>query len=209
MRVIKEHDERRKEIIQAASTLFAQKGYEKCSVADILKAVGIAKGTFYYYFKSKEEVLDAAVEEISKQVSLEVQRIAAQKEISVIDRFIQVLLATKISDPTQEVLIEEMHKTNNALLHQKTLVSIMRMLTPILSEMIEEGNEAEIFRCPYPEQSVQILLSAALTLLDDGIFQMDPSQKKKIFEGLIFALEKMLGVKRKTFEERMWGQWRL
>jgi AcrR family transcriptional regulator len=41
--------------------LFFTKGYAKTTVNDVLQEIGIAKGTFYYYFKSKEEVMDAVV----------------------------------------------------------------------------------------------------------------------------------------------------
>ena len=45
-----------------AESLFEVKGYNKTTVNDILREVNIAKGTFYYYFKSKEEVLDAVID---------------------------------------------------------------------------------------------------------------------------------------------------
>ncbi|MDF2532153.1 MAG: TetR family transcriptional regulator [Clostridia bacterium] len=61
MRITKEYDERRNEILDTAEKLFHAKGYEKCTVNDILKEISIAKGTFYHYFRSKEEVLDAIV----------------------------------------------------------------------------------------------------------------------------------------------------
>ena len=51
MRIIKKPAERKAEILDAAEALFATKGYVKTSVADILDAVGIAKGTFYYHLK--------------------------------------------------------------------------------------------------------------------------------------------------------------
>lgn len=208
MRIVKGHDERRNEIIRTAAVLFSQKGYDKCSVNDILNVIGIAKGTFYYYFKSKEDVLDAAVEQVSEQVLMQVQEIAAKKELSPIDRIIQVLLATRVTGPAEEALIQEMHKSNNALLHQKTLVSIITMLTPVFVEIVEEGNTAGIFRCTYPEQSIQILLSATLTLLDDGIFQLSKTQTEKMFEALVYTMEKMLGVEDGIFFERMCEYWK-
>jgi len=61
MRIIKEYDERKKEILDTAERPFRINGYEKCTIMDIIKEVGIAKGTFYHYFKSKQEVLDAVV----------------------------------------------------------------------------------------------------------------------------------------------------
>ena len=209
MRIVKEHDERRNEIIRASAALFSEKGYEKCSVNDILNAVGIAKGTFYYYFKSKEEVLDAAVEQVSGQVWEQVQKVARQKELSPVDRMIQVFLAMRVKGQTEEVLIREMHKARNALLHQKTLVSILTMLTPVFTQIVEEGNDTGIFHCAYPEQSVQIVLSAALTLLDDGIFRIEKGQAAKLFEALISAMEKMLGVADGTFFEKMSDDWKL
>lgn len=61
MRLIKNPEERRNEILDAAEILFITKGYTKATVMDILQACNIAKGTFYYYFQSKEEVMNAIV----------------------------------------------------------------------------------------------------------------------------------------------------
>lgn len=201
MRIVKEHDERKNEIIDTATSLFIEKGYDQCSVNDIINSIGIAKGTFYHYFKSKEDVLDAAVDKMSGQIFIRVQEIASQKEIPPIDRIIQVLFATRVTDHVGKALIQEMHKTQNALLHQKTLVSIITMLTPVFSEIVGEGNETGIFHCRYPEESIQILLSATLTLLDDGIFQLDNEKTEKMLEAIVFAMEKMFGVKEGTFHE--------
>lgn len=208
MRVVKEHDERRNEIINTAAVLFMEKGYDRCSINDILNKIGIAKGTFYHYFKSKEDVLDAAVDKMSEQIFAQVQEISRKKEIPPADRIIKILLATRAQDQAGEALVEEMHKSSNALLHQKTLVSIITMLTPIFTDIVEEGNAAGIFHCAYPAQSAQILLAATLTLLDDGIFQIDKTEAARIFEALIAAMEKMLGVADGAFFEKMYMHWK-
>lgn len=208
MRIVKEHDERKNEIIDTAAALFIVKGYDQCSVNDILNSIGIAKGTFYHYFKSKEEVLDAAVNKMSVQILTHVQEIAAKKEIPPLDRIIQVLLAARVTDHTEKTLIQEMHKMQNALLHQKTLVTIIKALTPVFTEIVREGNVSGIFQCKYPEECTQILLSAALTLLDDGIFQFDKVQSTKVFEAIIYAMEKMFGLKDGVFFERMCEYWK-
>lgn len=64
MRTVKEYEERRNEILDTAEKLFVSKGYMKTTVNDILREIGIAKGTFYHYFKSKEEVMDAIITRI-------------------------------------------------------------------------------------------------------------------------------------------------
>jgi len=68
IKIIMEHDERIKDIIKKAEKLFAKKGYDNTSVADIIEKVGIAKGTFYHYFKSKDELLDTIVGRMMKKI---------------------------------------------------------------------------------------------------------------------------------------------
>lgn len=55
-------DKNRQRIIQTADELFYQNGFEHTSFSDIASAVGIAKGNFYYYFKSKDDILSAVLE---------------------------------------------------------------------------------------------------------------------------------------------------
>ena len=53
MRVVKEHDERKAEFVDAAIALMSQKGYESTTIQDIIDEVGVSKGAFYHYFSSK------------------------------------------------------------------------------------------------------------------------------------------------------------
>ena len=59
--------ERRKELVDTAAELFAQRGYESVSVRDILAEVNGAPGMFYYYFKSKQDIYLAVMEDYIKE----------------------------------------------------------------------------------------------------------------------------------------------
>ena len=59
----KKPEVRKQELIEIAAKLFAEKGYEAVSVRDILDVVGGAPGMFYYYFKSKQDIYVAAMEQ--------------------------------------------------------------------------------------------------------------------------------------------------
>ena len=61
-RITKDPVVRRNEIIDAAEKLFYSVGYDETSVSDIVKAIGVAQGTFYNYFTSKDAVLEALVQ---------------------------------------------------------------------------------------------------------------------------------------------------
>jgi len=51
-------------LLESAKMLFSQKGYYATSVEDIVESAGFSKGTFYFYFKSKEELFKSLVEEM-------------------------------------------------------------------------------------------------------------------------------------------------
>jgi AcrR family transcriptional regulator len=61
-RITKHPHERREDLINAAISVFAAKGLHEATVADVTKAAGVAKGTFYLYFTSKEHLLAALKE---------------------------------------------------------------------------------------------------------------------------------------------------
>ena len=63
MRITKEPEERKQEIFDAALKLFGEKGYEKTTIADIAKAIGVAQGLCYRYFPSKEVLFDSAIDQ--------------------------------------------------------------------------------------------------------------------------------------------------
>ena len=74
MREKKNPDERKQEIIQVAGELFATNGYKKTQVKDIVQSIGVAQGLFYYYFKSKEEVMAAVAEEYAAEIINEIEK---------------------------------------------------------------------------------------------------------------------------------------
>ena len=65
--------DRREQIIAIAIQLFATNGYHKTKISDIVREAGIAQGTFYWYFKSKEsialEIIQAGQAQILEVVS--------------------------------------------------------------------------------------------------------------------------------------------
>ncbi|WP_238906756.1 TetR/AcrR family transcriptional regulator [Clostridium sp. YIM B02506] len=199
MRITKEHDERRNEILDIAEKLFHIKGYDKCTINDILKEVGIAKGTFYHYFKSKEEVLDAIVSRYKDVVITKVNEVANNDVITLEEKLMGAFMSMRIIDQLDSGMINEMHKTENALLHQKILNQIVIDVAPILVKIIKEGVDRKVWRCKFPLEYMQIFLASSITLTDEGIFEFDGESQNKIMEALISVLEKMLDVSENSF----------
>jgi len=79
MRVVKKPEERKAEMVAAASRLFAQQGFVRTSVSEIVSAVDVAKGLFYYYFTTKDDMVKAVVEGYASYLGSEALKIADGK----------------------------------------------------------------------------------------------------------------------------------
>ena len=58
---MKKGERRKQELLQIAYRMFISRGYENTSVDDIIGEAGIAKGTYYYYFETKEQTLEEVI----------------------------------------------------------------------------------------------------------------------------------------------------
>lgn len=199
MRVIKAHEERKNEILNVAEKLFTTKGYEKTTVNDILREIGIAKGTFYYYFKSKEEVLDAIVSGYKEIIATRAEAVLNKKGISPEEKLMNAFMSMRIIDKVDSNMLDEIHKAQNAILHQKILNQLVTTMAPILEKIIKEGIEKKVWNCRYPLQYMQIFLASSLTLTDEGIFELDGDSQMKVMAALISLLEKILDVPEDSF----------
>lgn len=201
MRIVKEYEERRKEILETAELLFLTKGYTKTTVNDILKEIGIAKGTFYHYFKSKEEVMDEIIMRIIKEDVTKAKRIVSNPDIPVLDKLFKILMEqSPKSGDVKEKMIEQFHQPNNAEMHQKSLVQSIIHLSPVLTEVLEQGIEEGIFSTPYPQETIELLLSSAQVIFDDGLFQWKPEEMMRRAKAYIKMMEVSVGAKEGSFD---------
>lgn len=166
---------------------------------DIIKEVGIAKGTFYHYFKSKEEVLDAIVLRYVDIVRNNAEEILLIENINPVEKLMRAFMAMQVTNQIDKDLLDNMHRVENALLHQKALNQLVTTMTPILVKVIEEGIEEKVWSCKYPLEYMQIFLVASLTLTDEGIFELDSDSQMSVMAAMISMLEKMLNVPEDCF----------
>jgi len=187
--------ERRNEILDAADELFSIKGYDGTSTSDILEKVGIARGTLYHHFKSKENIMDALIERYGLRLLGAAKAIAADKRLPVDERIIRTVMSMKISGGSSQEIMEHIHKPQNALMHQKIQKLIINGLTPIMAGIIIEGVEQGLFETPYPYQCTEMLVTYANIVFDDDLVDMTNEERDVRMQAFIFNAERMLGVK--------------
>ena len=192
MRVVKEAEERKNEILDVAERLFGTKGFDSTSTSDILDEIGIARGTLYYHFKSKEEILDAMIIRMTNRLIEKAKAIAAQKDVPVLQRFTMMMLSLNVSgDNFGQELLAQAHKPQNALMHQKMEKCLLAGINPIITDLIKEGIAQGICQTDYPEEVAEMTFLYANTVFDNLMEHSEEEKQRKI-AAFIYNLERLL-----------------
>ncbi|MDT0124135.1 TetR/AcrR family transcriptional regulator [Paenibacillus sp. RRE4] len=199
MRLMKNPEERRNEILDAAEILFVTKGYTKATIMDILHACDIAKGTFYYYFQSKEEVMHAIVMRFIMSGEAAARRVVVDPELSAHDKIFRIIMTQNQPDDRKLGVIEQLHSVQNVEMHQKSLVETVLRLSPILAEVVEQGIQEGVFHTPAPQESIEFLLVSSQFLLDQGIFHWQEEEFQKKVRAFSQIMERVLGAEHGSF----------
>lgn len=208
MKTVKEGEVRRREILVTARELFVTKGYEQTSINDILKIVDIAKGTFYYYFASKEEVLEAIILDIVEEGAKKAEQIIKDKSIPLVNRIMMAIMAQAPEFEGSEEIKEEMHKVENAKLEQLYTKAMLKRLTPVLREPVIEGMEQDIFHLEYPTECIESILLLGHMMFDCDVFEWEMEEYPSKIQAFLRNAERMLGTSEGELKEfmQMFGQ---
>ncbi|SEL06716.1 DNA-binding transcriptional regulator, AcrR family [Paenibacillus sp. cl141a] len=205
MRIVKKAEERKNEILDAADTLFGQKGFDGTSTNDILEKVGIARGTLYHHFKSKEDIMDALIDRYTVRLLDRAQAIALDKSIPVIERIIRVVMALNISGDgeSSKEIMEHIHKPQNALMHQKIHKVIINGVPQILTDIIREGIEEGLFSTPFPYECMEMVVIYANTVFDEDLVTMSDEERGQRVLAFVCNVERLLGAESGSLMEVM------
>ena len=202
MRIVKEAEVRREEILDAAEKLFAAKGFDNTSTGDILDAVGIARGTLYYHFKSKEEILDGVIGRITNRLMQDAGEIVRKKELPVLERLTKAIMSLNVESKIGYEIMEQVHRPQNALMHQKMQATLLAGINPILTELVKEGIGQGICHTRYPESVVEMTILYANVAFDElNVAGLRPEQREKKIAGFIYNMERLMGMAEGSLQE--------
>jgi AcrR family transcriptional regulator len=147
------------EILDTAEHLFSDKGYRGTTISDIAKKMGVAQGMLYYYFKSKEEILEALINRHAASMLSEAKDIAWSDNITP-PRKIELVLCTLLKGAQYKgsLFLDLLHDEQQ--LHIKYRISrhSKLALTPWLLKIIDEGTEKNYFQISNPQTALDFLL---------------------------------------------------
>jgi AcrR family transcriptional regulator len=147
----KKSPERRFNLIEAAVKVFGEKGYSKATVSEIAREAGVAQGTFYIYFESKEDVLDTVAEHVLQHIVGSVTDISESPDKTAVEKVREIIRAWLELGSAPGPLIEELHNSRYAPLHDHMARKAIEMMLPPLTEIIRQGVSEGSMDVLYPE----------------------------------------------------------
>ena len=164
------------EILQTAERLFMEKGYSGTTIADIAKSMGVAQGMCYYYFKSKEEILEVLLNRHASSFVAEIKDLACADEITSYEKIGCML----------QIMLEGICYKNKALLHivndaqnlrikDQLQRQVKQALAPWGLQIIEEGGRRGCFISPHPQTSFDVIMKV-IEFLIESVYEKIPDE---------------------------------
>ena len=187
------------QILNALQDLLKERDVKNISVSDIAKRAGIGKGSIYYYFPSKDAILDALVEKNYKIPLETAKKLVQQKDLSPYDRMAMIFEACQKS--SREFLQHRRHQNKEisqsaqeqAYIHQKYLKYLIAELKPSLAEIIKQEIEDGLIQFDYANELAEIVLIVLTVKLDNTLVPSTPEEIEQCIRALVLLLEKGTG----------------
>ncbi|MCM1267929.1 MAG: TetR/AcrR family transcriptional regulator [Bacteroidales bacterium] len=185
-------------ILDALEQLIVDDSIQNISVSEIAAKAGIGKGSIYYYFPSKEAILDALIRRNYETPVQTAKTLANQTDIPPFTRMAMLFQACRSSsaaflkqggEKSRNITVQEA-----AYLHQKYLNYLVSELKPELAEIIRQGIESGEIHFEYPEALAEIALIVLGVKLNNTFLSATPEDCEYTIQGLVSLLEHGTGV---------------
>lgn len=172
MRVVKKPEERKAEMVAAAAKLFAQQGFVRTSVAEIVSAVDVAKGLFYYYFTTKDDMVKAVVEGYCSFLGAMAQQIA-DGEGTAQEKFTRLTAHESWDQCFTAPLTADLCLPQHAALYADMCDRVYAHMRPALEQMVAQALREQNRDETKAPQIVGVILYGVLMLARRGEMTMD------------------------------------
>lgn len=181
------------QILDALQSLLESQNIQTITVSQIAQAAGIGKGSIYYYFDSKDAILEAMIERNYKKPIDTAKNLAKQTDIPVFTRMAMIFQACKNSSTEylrQGTSPSSSSAQERAYIHQKYLNYLICELKPELAEIIAQGIHAGEIHFDYPQALAEIVLIVLTVKLGNTLIPSTQEEISETMHALISLLEK-------------------
>ncbi len=157
--------ERRNEFIAAAEGLFNERGYENTTVDDIVTKMNVAKGLFYYYFDSKDKLLEIILNRLIDEIGSSITAVMERNGSGAMERYRELIAVNVEIGSRARSLVAFFKNERNQALHYSLERRAMDLMVPAVERIIVQGVEEGIFETMYPRDTAIAIHSLTRELL--------------------------------------------
>lgn len=157
----KRRQARRHELVEGAAAVFLDKGVAATSVDDIVRAAGVAKGTFYLYFETKGDAVNAVAERMVEGVADRVEALAIAPDRSPVERLLAFGAEVRQvgGEAHERDLIDVFHRPENRPLHDRMGERARARLAPAIKGIVADGIDQGLFRPQEPGRAAAFVMA--------------------------------------------------
>lgn len=191
--------DKRELIYDALEDLMCTVPFKEISVESIAQKAGVGKGSVYYYFDSKDEILDNVIERSYRRAIREyLDNIESrQNAMERINQLFKSVIKKDFSDSRRNLIIT-LHLHDDLILHNKLKAIAVQELSPILTLLLEQGVEEGSIKLEYPKESAEVIVMVLTVFLDNS--QQDNVSIKKKLKIFASVLETCLKTPKGSFD---------
>lgn len=186
------------QILDAFQELLESKNITNISVNAIAKKAGIGKGSIYYYFPSKDAILNAMIHRVYADTIKLAKELETRSDLTIYERLGRIFKSS--NDASKEFLKKSAFSRNrpsaneriydSAYIHQQFVTHVIAQLKPSFTEIIRQGIENGAIRFEHPAQLAEIILIVLTVKIDNTLSPSSEDEISKTLQALITLLEK-------------------
>ncbi len=188
IRIMKDPQERKQEIVEAALDLFSQKGFDDTTIQDIAQKLNISQGLCYRYFKSKNEIFLAAAELYAQQVTQQL-KIPFPEDMTAIDKFNVIVKRIFVY-----IIRHREYVCNDKFSEfcSDRLTSIAKPITEVVIPIVEQGNREGSFKCLDVEMTTKVLIYGLVKIFHEDMMNINSDGTKEYVKKYLRFLRNMM-----------------
>lgn len=192
---------KRDQILDAFHELLINDNIHHISVSDIAKQAGISKGSIYYYFSSKDEILDALIERIYADAVALAKELISQTDLSIFTRLSQIINACiaatqdfiRRSELSKETTVTTDLLYGSAYIHQQFMKYNIGGFKEIFTEIIQQEIDKGTIQVDSAAEIAEIVLIVLTVKLDNILSPATEEEISKTLQAMITLLERGTG----------------
>jgi AcrR family transcriptional regulator len=199
-RITKDPEVRRNELMDAAELLFIEKGYEHTSASDIIRKVEVAQGTFYYYFKSKDEILTAVIDRYVERYVEFVKNIVDDERMDAVQKVQRMIDALFSMSDQKKKFSRYLNKEAKIARQEHFRGYFEASSSPVVAQIVKQGIIEGLFEVEYPEDTAELVV-LIIGHLNRNVRQIENKKKRAVkAKAACDLIEKALNAPKGSFK---------